>query len=540
MPKVTMPQLGESVAEGTIGKWLKSVGDHVDKYEPIVEVITDKVNAEVPSPFAGTLREILVQEGETVPNDTEIAVIDAAGEGAQAEPEAASPGGAASAEAPAAVAGAEAVADEVRPGEGGAPGADAATPEPDAATPEPDGAAQPGSDGGHGPAGSDERPATETMGGPARGATATAAAPAVGSPATVTAPAGSSTAGSNGAGDVAGYTGRMTPAVRRLAREHGVDLSQIAGTGHDGRVTREDITKWVESGGATAGATPAKAPQPAAPQPAATTGQAPSPPAAPPAGTAAPSPSPAPAAAPAASGAPAQDALKPLTPMRKAIARHMVESKSTAPHAYTTVEVDMSGVVALRDSVKRQYQEREGTALSFVAIVGKAVVEGLRRNPDLNAHWTEEGVMRRASVNLGVAVAVDDGLIVPVIKDADRYSIHGLNLWVQDYATRARANRLKMDDIQGGTFTLNNTGWFGSVSSQPIVNVPEIAILSMEAIVKRPVVVESLAGDTIGIRPMMNICVSFDHRGTDGAQIGRFVQDVKRWLESADTQTPVW
>jgi pyruvate/2-oxoglutarate dehydrogenase complex dihydrolipoamide acyltransferase (E2) component len=534
MPKVTMPQLGESVAEGTIGKWLKSVGDHVDKYEPIVEVITDKVNAEVPSPFAGTLREILVQEGETVPNDTEIAVIEAAGEGAQAEPEAASPGGAASAEAPAAVAGAEAVADEVRPGEGSVPGADGGTP---AAA----GSAQPGSDGGHGPAGSDERPAADANGRSTGGAAATAAAPTAvtASAATVTAPApsGSGTPGSNGAGDVAGYTGRMTPAVRRLAREHGVDLAQIAGSGHDGRVTRDDITKWVQSGGATAGATQTNAALPAAPQPAS---QVPASPAAPPAGTAAPSPSPAPAAAPAAPGAPAQDVLKPMTPMRKAIARHMVESKSTAPHAYTTVEVDMSGVVALRDSVKRQYQEREGTALSFVAIVGKAVVEGLRRHPDLNAHWTEEGVLRKAAVNLGVAVAVDDGLIVPVIHDADRYSIHGLNLWVQDYATRARANRLKMDDIQGGTFTLNNTGWFGSVSSQPIVNVPEIAILSMEAIVKRPVVVESPAGDTIGIRPMMNICVSFDHRGTDGAQIGRFVQDVKRWLEAADIQTPVW
>lgn len=530
MPKVTMPQLGESVAEGTIGKWLKNVGDHVDKYEPIVEVITDKVNAEVPSPFAGTLREILVQEGETVPNDTEIAVIDAAGDGAEAEPETASPGGAASAEAPAAVAGAEAVADEVRPGEGGTPGPEGA-----------DGVAQPRGDGGHGPAGSDERPAPDA-GGPIRGATAATAAPAVASPPTVTAPAGSSTAGSNGAGDVAGYTGRMTPAVRRLAREHGVDLSRIAGTGHDGRVTRDDITKWVEGGGATAADTPPVATQAAAATPAATTVEAPSAPLPVPASAATPGtpPSPAPAATLADPGAPAQDELKPMTPMRKAIARHMVESKSTAPHAYTTVEVDMSGVVALRDAVKRQYQEREGTALSFVAIVGKAVVEGLRRNPDLNAHWTEEGLLRRAAVNLGVAVAVDDGLIVPVIHDADRYSVHGLNLWVQDYATRARANRLKMDDIQGGTFTLNNTGWFGSVSSQPIVNVPEIAILSMEAIVKRPVVVESPAGDTIGIRPMMNICVSFDHRGTDGAQIGRFVQEVKRWLESAGPQTPVW
>jgi len=518
MPKVTMPQLGESVAEGTIGKWLKNVGDHVDKYEPIVEVITDKVNAEVPSPFAGTLSEILVQEGETVPNDTEIAVIEAAGEGAEAEPAAASPGGAASAEAPAAVAGAEAVADEVLPGESEASR----------------------SDGGHGPAGSDERSAGEATGtSHATAAPATAAPAATAPAATITAPAGSSTAGSNGAGDVAGYTGRMTPAVRRLAREHGVDMAQIAGSGHDGRVTRDDIMKWVESGGASAAASPTSTAQ-QAPAGASAAPPAPLPAQSAPATATSAAAAPSPAAAPAAPGAPAQDELKPMTPMRKAIARQMVEAKSTAPHAYTTVEVDMSGVVALRDSVKRQYQEREGTALSFVAIVGKAIVEGLRRNPDLNAHWTEEGVMRRASVNLGVAVAVDDGLIVPVIKDADRYSIHGLNLWVQDYATRARANRLKMDDIQGGTFTLNNTGWFGSVSSQPIVNVPEIAILSMEAIVKRPVVVETAAGDTIGIRPMMNICVSFDHRGTDGAQIGRFVQDVKRWLEAADIQTPVW
>ncbi|MDQ3492645.1 MAG: E3 binding domain-containing protein, partial [Chloroflexota bacterium] len=259
MPKVTMPQLGESVAEGTIGKWLKNVGDHVDKYEPIVEVITDKVNAEVPSPFAGTLSEILVQEGETVPNDTEIAVIEAAGEDAAAEPAAASPGGPASVDAPAAVAGAEAVADEVLSGE-----SDTSR-----------------SDGGHGPAGSDERPASE----PAGASTETAAppaAPASAATATVSSPSGSSAAGSNGAGDVAGYTGRMTPAVRRLAREHAVDLSQIAGSGHDGRVTRDDIMKWVQSGGASA----ATSPSTAAPQ---ATGAS-----APPAG-----------AAPAASAAPA-------------------------------------------------------------------------------------------------------------------------------------------------------------------------------------------------------------------------------------------
>jgi 2-oxoisovalerate dehydrogenase E2 component (dihydrolipoyl transacylase) len=246
---------------------------------------------------------------------------------------------------------------------------------------------------------------------------------------------------------------------------------------------------------------------------------------------------------PAAAGAPGRprtDSLKPMTPMRKAIAKHMVESKTTVPHAYTTVEVDMSGVVALREAIKGQYQAREGVSLSFVAIIGKAVVEALQQHPDINAHWTADGLLRKASINLGVAVAVEDGLVVPVIHDADRYSIHGLNLFVADLGSRARSNKLKLEDIQGGTFTLNNTGWFGSVSSQPIVNVPEVAILSMEAIVKRPVVIETPGGDTIGIRPMMNVCVSFDHRATDGAQIGSFVADVKKWLESTDAQTPVW
>jgi 2-oxoisovalerate dehydrogenase E2 component (dihydrolipoyl transacylase) len=348
------------------------------------------------------------------------------------------------------------------------------------------------------------------------------------------------------------YEGRVTPAVRRLAREHGIDLNLIAGTGHAGRVTREDVLGYVEQ--QRTGVAPASAATegPAAAATEATTPTAPTPafqPTQTPAATAAPAPAPqapaaqAPAAqapAPAAPSAPGQDELKPTTPMRKAIAAHMVQAKQTAPHAYTTVEVDMSGVVALRDAKKREYEAREGTSLSFVAIIGKAVVEALKNHRDLNAHWTDEGLLRKADINLGIAVAVDEGLIVPVIKRADEYSIHGLNLHIQDYAARARANRLKLDDIQGGTFTLNNTGWFGSVASQPIINVPEIAILSMEAIVKRPVVIETPQGDTIGIRPIMNVCVSFDHRGTDGAQVGRFVQDVRRFLETVDANTAIW
>jgi pyruvate/2-oxoglutarate dehydrogenase complex dihydrolipoamide acyltransferase (E2) component len=460
MPKVQMPQLGESVAEGTIGKWLKKPGDQVAKYEPIVEVITDKVNAEVPSPFEGTLTEILVQEGETVPNNTDIAVIEAAGEAAEAT--------------------------------------DSATPSPDVVAPaeKAEAAGEAAAEaGGHGPAGSDERPAEESRADrepAAPVAVATAEAPASG----------------NGAAGPEGYEGRMTPAVRRLAREHGVDLAQVQGTGHSGRVTRDDVLKFVEQ--QKSGAAPAAAPA-AATKP-----------------TATPPPPPA-----------AEDSLKPASPMRKAIAAQM--SKSLAvPTAYTTIEVDMSGVVALRESVKRDYQAREGIGLTYDAIVAKAVVEALRRHPDFNAHYTEEGHWRRRNINLGVAVAVDDGLVVPVIKDADTLSIHGLNQRIRDVADRARSSRLRMEDVQGGTFTLDNTGWTGSMITNPIINVPEVAIITMESITKRPVVIETPQGDTIGIRPMMYMCMGIDHRATDGAQAGRFMADVKRWLESVDGQTAIW
>jgi pyruvate/2-oxoglutarate dehydrogenase complex dihydrolipoamide acyltransferase (E2) component len=541
-----MPQLGESVAEGTIGKWLKQVGDRVDKYEPIVEVITDKVNAEVPSPFEGTLTEILVQEGETVPNNAEIAVIEGAADGAsQAASDGAAP--ATAGEAPAATDGATAAAET--DGTATATGASQSGPAP-AVTPEsagqatstgpnvesaegqhsePAGGSSNGREPtilgtGHGPAGSDERRTEESRPAAGAAAAATAAAPSQTQP-------------------IPEYEGRVTPAVRRLAREHGIDLALVTGTGHSGRVTREDVLGFIEQ--QRAGDAPATRPEAAAatassaaPAPAAPT--PPASPAAPAAGQPAPAAQPAAQAQAPAPPKAAGDELKPITPMRKAIAAHMVQAKSTAPHAYTTVEVDMSGVVALRDANKRAYEAQEGVSLSFVPFITKAVVEALRRHADLNAHWTADGLLRKRDINIGIAVAVDDGLIVPVIKNADTLSINGLNRQVQDLAARARANRLKLDDIQGGTFTVNNTGWFGSVSSQPIVNVPEVAILSMEAIVKRPVVIETPQGDTIGIRPIMNVCVSFDHRATDGAQIGRFVQDVRRWLESVDSQTAIW
>jgi pyruvate/2-oxoglutarate dehydrogenase complex dihydrolipoamide acyltransferase (E2) component len=479
MPTVTMPQLGESVAEGTIGKWLKNVGDHVDKYEPIVEVITDKVNAEVPSPFEGTLTRILVQEGDTVPNNAEIAVVEAAGETAAqgGEPAPAVPETEPTPEAP-----------PREPTPEATPANTAAAEAPSDSTPPPTVPVE---------AQEELRPAAVATNGTA-------------------------------ASEVATYEGRMTPAVRRLAREHGIDLTQVAGTGHGGRVTREDVTKFIEAGGAAATASagagaPASAPAPAT-APGAPTPTAPAP--APSAPAAAPSP--------VAEG----DSLKPASPMRKAIAAQMTRSLA-APVAYTTVEVDMSGVVRVRDAQKRAYQAREGIGLSFVAFVTKASVEGLRKHPDINGHYTDEGHWRRKRINVGVAVAVDDGLVVPVIQDADGLSLHGLNRAIYDLADRSRNNRLKLDDVQGGTFTVDNTGWTGSILTQPIINVPEVAILTMEAIVKRPVVVESPAGDSIAIRPMMNMVLGFDHRATDGAQAGAFLADIKRWLESVDDQTAI-
>jgi 2-oxoisovalerate dehydrogenase E2 component (dihydrolipoyl transacylase) len=260
--------------------------------------------------------------------------------------------------------------------------------------------------------------------------------------------------------------------------------------------------------------------------------------------TAAPAAQAAPPSAAAAQAAPAppamaEDSLKPVSPMRRAIANQMTRALQV-PVAYTTIEVDMSGVVTLRDSLKRQYQEREGISLTYDAFVAKATVESLRRHEDFNAHYTEEGHWRRKSINLGVAVAVEDGLVVPVIHDADRLSVNGINRQIRELADRARGGRLRMEDIQGGTFTLDNTGWTGSMITQPIINVPEVGILTMEAIVKRPVVIETAQGDLIGIRPVMYMCLGFDHRATDGAQAGRFVADVKAWLEAVNAQTAVW
>ncbi len=467
MAKVTMPQLGESVAEGTIGKWLKQPGDHVAKYEPLLEVITDKVNAEVPSPFEGVLTEILVEEGATVPNDAEIAVIDTGD----------------AAEAPAATG----------PVVTSAP-----------ATPEP----------AHGPAGSDERPV----------APAPAPAPAAPAPpatiAATTAYAPAAVLATNGDADA-----RMTPAVRRLLREHGLRPEQIHGTGGGGRITRDDVLAVVEAI-RTGGATPvAVMAAPSAPAPAAP-------------GTAAPV-----ARGPVGGGVTfpegADEVLLPMTQMRKGIAAQMTRSLA-APHAYVHMEVDASGLVRAREAAKRAYQEREGVSLSFVPFVIKATVEALKQYPTFNAHWTDAGIVAKRRVNMGVAVAVDDGLIVPVVRDVDGLSINGINKAIADVAARARAGKLRVDDFGGSTFTIDNTGWFGSNLTMPILNVPEVAILTMEAITKRPVVRETPEGDVIAIRPIMNMVMAIDHRANDGAQAAAFLRKVKAELEAVGTDTPVY
>jgi Pyruvate/2-oxoglutarate dehydrogenase complex, dihydrolipoamide acyltransferase (E2) component, and related enzymes len=472
--KVTMPQLGESVAEGTIGKWLKQPGDHVAKYEPLVEVVTDKVNAEVPSPFEGILREILAEEGATVLNNAEIAIIETADDGAT---------------------------------EASASGA---TSTPAVVT---------------GPAGSDERGPAELAAAPASATAAPAsatAAPAVAMAAPAAAPSFVSPA-------TADPDARMTPAVRRLLREHELSAAQIVGTGGGGRITREDVLKVVE---ALRSGT-------AAPAPGATTRRD---------GTAASAVS-APVAAASAVSAPAgasitfpdgaDEVLLPMTQMRKGIAAQMTRSLAV-PHAYVHMEVDASALVRARETAKREYQAREGISLSYVPFVIKAAVDALRRFPSFNAHWTDAGLLVKRRIHMGVAVAVNDGLLVPVVRDVDQLSISGLNRAISDVAARARAGRLKLDDYGGSTFTIDNTGWFGSNLTMPIINVPEVAILTMEAITKRAVVRETPEGDVIAIRPVLNVVLAIDHRANDGAQAAAFLRSIKAWLEGIGPETPVY
>ena len=514
---IKMPQLGESVTEGTIERWLVKEGDTVEQYDPLFEVVTDKVNAEVPAEIGGTITKIMVPDGETVAVGTPVAEIDADGAGAgaegpaateataapAAEPEPAPPAAEAATDAPA-----EAPAQPEPPREAGEPA-------------QPEVAADAGSEA---VAQQEQGPST---------------AQATEAPSAAAPPTNGAAAPSDG-----GSSARMTPAVRRLVREHDIDVAQLKGSGAGGRVTRDDVLAFIDKGPQTPAADPQTAaapqaqPQAAAPSEAAAQPQAAAQPAPaqPQAAPVAPAPGPTPPSVPAPTGG---DVELPLSQMRKGIAKKMTQVKTTVPHAYTVVEVDMTNVVKWREANNMAFKAREGASLSYVAVVIKAVTETLRKHPTLNSQFAEDKIILKQAMNIGIAVAVDNGLIVPVIANADQLSISGVNARIRDISSRAHAGKLRLDELQGGTFTVNNTGWFGSVSSMPIINAPEVAILSMEAIVKRPRVIEVDGEDVIAIRHMMNMTCSFDHRVLDGAQVGFFLADVRKLLEEWDPATSV-
>ena len=454
--RVTMPQLGESVHEGTISRWLVKPGDQVVEFEPMLEVDTDKVNAEVPAPVTGVLKEILAKEGETVSAGAEIAVVELDGD----------------VEAPATV---ELRAEDARPIED-------------------------------------------------RTAAAPQAAPVAAVPAPPAAPATRD-----------GGEHRYSPGVLLLAEETGVDLSRVHGTGLGGRVTKRDVREYVEA--QSASAAPAARPRPAAPAAPA----APSAPAAPPAAPVTPAARVAPAgpvapAAAAAAPASVEDQVVPLSRMRKLIAENMTRSKTTIPHAWQTQEVDMSGVVVSRNANKAAFQQREGFSLTYLPYVIGAAVASLREHPEVNATFNETEVIIHGNVHLGVSVGFEDTLLVPVIRNADGLSIAGLARAINDLATRARNRQLKADELQGGTFTVNNSGTFGTLFSYSVINPGQAGILTMEAIVDRPVAVNGM----IGIKPMMYLCFSFDHRVLDGLQAARFLTSSRKWLEAVTMETPIY
>jgi 2-oxoisovalerate dehydrogenase E2 component (dihydrolipoyl transacylase) len=469
---VNMPQLGESVTEGTIARWLKQPGELVSKYESIAEVVTDKVNAEIPSPAEGSMGEHIAKEGAVVAVGEPICTIETVEQG-QANS-------------------AWHQGDEAAPAENGSVGVAA-----------------------HAEAAAEQPAAEQQEARPEPQEAVAASAPQAAPVAQSAAPAPPASGSGNGSAQY-----HLTPAVRMLVREHEVDLSQVQGTGLEGRISKKDVLDYVQKRDAGDGASRPSAPSQA--QPAAPAEQAA------PAQQAAPAPQPAP---PAPQTQRAEgDELIPLTPTRRAIAEHMVRSRHTAPHAWLMMEVDMSRVARLRATRRAEFEQRYGAKLTYLPFVARAVCDALRQYPTLNASWSDEGIVVRRDLNLGIAVALEESLIVPVIRNADRLSIAGLAATMQDLGDRARTNKLKLDEIQGGTFTLNNTGALGTVLTQAIINQPQAGILAMDAVIKRAVVVD----DAIAIRPMMNLGLSFDHRINDGLQATRFVKKVKELLENID------
>jgi len=463
--EVKMPQMGESIAEGTIVKWLKKVGDSVKRDEPLFEISTDKVDAEIPSPTSGVLSEIKVNEGETVAVNTVVAVINGA-DGKKA-PAAAEP----AKEAPPPPK-AEAKQAPVEP---------AAAPPPAPPAPSPPPAAKPAP------------PAAET--------------PPV-------------SQGEDGSKEDLRRT-RSSPVVRKIAEEHGIDISQIEGTGISGRVTKQDILSFVENRGEgptteRVGLVPVEPPAaPAAPS------RAPQPPKAPPAAPAEAGPQ------PYAEGDRVE--IEPMSIMRRRIAERMVESRHISAHVTSFMEVDFSKTAKLREGLKAEF-ERDGVKLTFMPFIIKAVIEGIKKWPIINSSVWGDQIVYKKDINIGVAVALDWGLIVPVIRGADEKSLLGIARAVNDLGDRARRKQLKPDEVQGGTFTITNPGSFGGWAGTPIINQPQVAILGVGVIKKRPVVVD----DAIAIRQIGVLGLSFDHRIIDGAVADQFLATVRDVIEAAE------
>ncbi|MFD2925904.1 dihydrolipoamide acetyltransferase family protein [Halobacillus naozhouensis] len=428
LEKINMPQLGESVTEGTINSWLVQPGDQINKYDPIAEVMTDKVNAEVPSSFTGTIKELIAQEGDTIEVGELMCYIDVEGTGS---------------------------ADAGRPSEDTKEKTEESS--------------------------KDEAPKQKA-----------------------------SSPDENKTKKEKGSKKRYSPAVLTLAQEHEIDLNQVEGSGRGGRITRKDIEKIIESGEIPAASESTEAPD----QPSVKTvpNQEPT------------------KAAPAAPNVQAGegDVEVPVTGVRKAIAQNMVKSTTEIPHAWMMVEVDVTNLVELRNSLKKQFKEKEGYSLTFFSFFVKAVAQALKDYPELNSTWAGDKIIQRKAINLNIAVAKEDELFVPVIKDADEKSIKGIARDITDLAGKARQGKLTSKDMEGGTFTVNNTGSFGSIQSMGVINHPQSAILQVESIVKKPVYQDGM----FGARDMVNLCLSLDHRVLDGLVAGNFLARVKEILES--------
>jgi pyruvate dehydrogenase E2 component (dihydrolipoamide acetyltransferase) len=431
---VMMPQMGESIAEGTVVRWIKKVGEAVDRDEPLFEISTDKVDAEIPSPAAGILTDIKVREGETVPVNSVVAVI----------------GAAADASAMASPARPAVDVDVAEPTVLTSDGAVAGAAAPAAAAPEPDGPRE------------DEEDDSSIAASPADAA----------------------------------RQPRTSPLVRRIAKEHNVDIRLIKGTGISGRVTKQDILGYLESGGPSAEA-PADAAARVRHMPAYRPGE--------------------------------RVEIVPMSVMRKKIAEHMVLSAQTSPHVYSVYEVNFGRVAALRDARKSEF-EKAGANLTYTAFIAKVIIDALRQFPMVNASIDGDNIVFKKDINLGIAVALESGLIVPVIRNADEKNLLGLTRAINDVAARARSKKLNHEEVQQGTFTITNPGIFGAIYGLPLINQPQVAILGVGSIDKRPVVID----DMIAIRPICHLALGYDHRLIDGADAGRFLTSVKQRLENFD------